>query len=754
MMTFRLLLLTLAGIFGGLAVAQVSVPGLESLTRSGRWSKRFTIAGLTGEDGFAPVVYDFARDPQGRILAAGRFRWAGAQPVDPVVRLDGNNWHSAASGWDRKPPLIGFSAMAVDASGRTALSTNSGPFGRAPVEIWLNTGEGMQVIGRLRGSVRSMAWFKEKLWVAGYFQFAEGSLTQLAVWDGTAWSAPPGGSPDGAVYRLTPGADSLLLAGDFTTVGGIEAVGVAEWNGSTWRAYSILPPVRFQHVYAAARDGQGELYAGGALSGGMIRWNGSAWEPLGGGLFDGDFVGVVSDFTTLRGDLYATGCFSHVNGPRSDPAASPAVSVARWNGSRWESLDEGREPVASGWYEPSVCGSEPGPYAVWDMRHQRIVSDGERILLGGMMPGVAGVPSQSVVSYDGREWKAFGRTRHGLSGASEAVAVGPDGQAYIMGNISHAGRAPRRSGIFRYDKGWQSVGGPLPQGLSCERLAIDRSGSVFVGCNTRQTSPVDPPKAVVLRLEGENWSPVDLKVSGLVWDLRADPSGRIWAAGGERTGDSTGSGFLARLDEGGFTVVEDQFNSLVFRVAFAPGGPPEPIVGGAFTHIGGRGFGRIARWREGGWQPLGTGLRTGVMAVAATEDAIYASTEPPLDAGGTQILLGRWDGSQWVEVGTPGNGLPAPRERTVHTISDLLAVGRSVIAVGSIWPETGGRNVYVYDGARFSALGGGLNAISVRSVARARDGLWFTGAIAEAGPEGNLVATIGVARFSLPDANE
>lgn len=201
-----------------------------------------------------------------------------------------------------------------------------------------------------------------------------------------------------------------------------------------------------------------------------------------------------------------------------------------------------------------------------------------------------------------------------------------------------------------------------------------------------------------------------------------------------------------------FTIVEDGFNSMVFRIAFPPAGrTDEVIVGGAFTEIGAEAFARIARLRDGRWEPLGSGLPSAVLALAWGRDAVYASTEDRGDPVVEHLLPGRWDGTRWEEVATPENGLPRPREETVHSIRDLLALGRYVVAVGSLWPETGGRNVFIYDDRqrRMAPLGGGLNAISVDAVALGRDGLWFGGEIAEAGSGDTRMPSIGVAHFRL-----
>ena len=734
-------------------VGQDAGERLDTLILNGQWSRNFTIAGFSGSDGFAPVVYDFAQTGKGKVRAAGRFRWIGKRPVDSLAQLNAGGWRPVREKWDREVPGSGFSAIAISDGDVTALSTHSGPFGQLPGEIWLESESGINVIGHYQGAVRSIVWFKDKLWVAGFFRLNEGGMNHLAVWDGQSWSAPPGGSPDRAVYRLTVDGDSVLLAGDFTTVGGVPAAHIAEWNGQQWKAYNMSAPIAAAHVYAVTRA-EGELFAGGAITGGVVRWNGNAWEPLGGGLSVREDDGVVSDMVIHKGDLYTTGCFTHAGGRASNPAAVRAEAVARWTGTAWEGLDDGSKPIGAAWFDWGVCGYEPNQYTIWDVRFQRLFSDGDRVFLGGMMPGAGGVPSQSIVAYDGQKWDAVGRAKDGLFGSASALAVGgPQNSVYAMGGVSHAGNASGPSRVFRFEEGeWVAVGGARPPGLSCSHLAVNPAGQVFLGCNT-PLSATSQGRPVVLRLEGENWTqltPPDLE--GIIQDIRFDANGRLWIAGGVRAGEAAGSGLLARWDGDHFTIVEKAFNSMVFRIAFRPdtstGAAEELIVGGAFTQIDSGSFGRIARWSNGRWETLGSGLTTAVLALAWGGNGVYVSTEPSQAEGAGHTLFGRWDGSSWIELGTPENGLPAPREQTVHSIRDMVAQGNYVVAVGSLWPESGeGRNVFVYDGSRIAPLAGGLNAISVDSVVLSRNALWFGGAIAEAGSGEERVPSVGIARF-------
>src|SRR5262245_20407070 len=125
----------------------------------GSWDARFTLAGLSGHDGIAPAVHDFALAPDGSVLAAGRFQWFEGAPVTPLLRWSNGRWSPAIESWDIAPPLDGFSAVAVGPGGELALATNDS-FGEREGEIWIDDGAGLRSIGASTGQVRSLAWFE------------------------------------------------------------------------------------------------------------------------------------------------------------------------------------------------------------------------------------------------------------------------------------------------------------------------------------------------------------------------------------------------------------------------------------------------------------------------------------------------------------------------------------------------------------------------------------------------------------------
>lgn len=743
-----------------LVPARCEPQSLPSGFQQGSWDPEVTIAGLSGADGISPMVNDFTIDTAGNVVATGYFAWAGDQRVPPlVVRNSEGKWEPARTEWELGPAAGGFSAVSMDQfAGQLALATHAMiPFALQG-QVWADTGSGLKEAGSFTGLVRTMAWVKGKLWVAGHFEMLGTGVKELAVWDGTTWSPPPGGPADGAVYELLPINDGneVMVGGAFANVGGIPAQRVAalDTTSGAWTAYDF-PGGEGDSVFALAYDPMDDvLYAGGSFSspteantGSVARWNGTGWDILGGGVSQRWFRGVVSDMLMKGGQLYITGCFDAVNGPSTNPAALAAHAVARWDGTAWQSLDDGTQGLRTAWYVQSACGDE-GPYAIWDVPHRRLAADYEHVYVGGTFSGIGGVHSQSLIAHSNEEgWVAQGTPGKGLAGNILDFEVGgPDCALHAVGTVTHAGGEKMPAGVMRYQDGWTALGGPLPAGHSCASMAVSAEGTVYLGCDKKL--PDLSRVGQVLRLEGDQWVALGEEFTqGNVADLALDPSGQLWVVGGNITG------YVARWNGQAFEVLDDRFDKPVLRLAFRPqrvsGGPQQVVVGGSFKYLGTDSFPSVAHWDGSTWKPLGEGLSSSVVALEWGARHIYAATT--LDSVPfNRKVLARWDGTRWEDIATPANGLPAPMGRSVHTFTSLQEVGGHLVAAGYVWPESGGRNAFVFDGDQFQSVGGGVGAIAVDALAVMPDGLWLGGTIATVDEGAAQLPSVGAAHFRWP----
>jgi hypothetical protein len=188
----------------------------------------------------------------------------------------------------------------------------------------------------------------ERLYAAG-----SGS-TSIARWTGSVWEevALPT-NPFGQITALlsvttSSGERDLYAGGKFSTIGGVDALGVARWrNGQSWQAVggglgnaNLLTNVRAIGMHTVA--GMTSVYAAGdfgatgagATVNGIARLDASTdtWQPLGQGLAapSNRFVATMA---SANGKLYVGGTFSSIDGTGIE-----ASGVAVWDGAVWSPL--------------------------------------------------------------------------------------------------------------------------------------------------------------------------------------------------------------------------------------------------------------------------------------------------------------------------------------------------------------------------------------------------------------------------------
>lgn len=720
---------------------------LPGSIRDGRWSERFVAPGLSGRDGYGPRVHDLAVDPEGRLVAVGYFSFAGKDPVPSAARWTGTDWEPLVPGWEDIPPH--FSAIAIGEDGAIALATRNALTGMGEV-ILVRDGDA-EAIGAFQGGVRKLHWQGERLWMAGVFTMTEGP-EHLAIWEAGSWTEAPGGNPDLPVLEIVEEEGSIVVAGAFESIGGIQANKMAIWDGATWTANDLPIP---GWVFSLVRDGDGAWVAAGHLMedestyGGVARQlEDGSWELLGGGLTNGWIPGVVTAIARHEGSIYAAGCF------RENAEGEPVPPIVRWDGTSWVPAAEVGGGVIRPWYDRNLCGDE-GPQSFFETAHQRMLSVEDRLYLGGAFAGVGDTPANTIAVLAEEAWAPLG------VGSDDVVmgwfmrmeTGGPDCTLYAAGTISHVGTEPLTSPLLRWKDGWEPFGPPTPEGLECASHAVSEDERVFMGCRVRSEDLEDPGTAHLFELTADEWIPLGEIASGSVFDLEFDAAGKLWIAGGDI------QGFVARWDGAAIEIVDDTFDGPVIHLAVEPGAPePEVIVAGPFAHRGGEALRTIARFDGERWHPMGQGLAD-VSALAWGGKGIFMGTIPPMgglfpmDDGDSEeprqsFVLARWTGSGWEELGTTENGLPpVDEENPGHAFWKLVPTRDGLIAVGDVQSEQGPIHAVYWDGERFVDVGGGVGSIGLDTAAVTPAGIFFGGLIATVDPTGAVRPSVGAALF-------
>ncbi|MGZ3862569.1 MAG: T9SS type A sorting domain-containing protein [Bacteroidia bacterium] len=196
------------------------------------WTKTDNIAGL---------IRNF-KVINNRLYALGTFVSIGGVPAHDIAYKDSLGWH------------------AIDTT------------------TWNNAG------------INDVAEFNGSLYICGWFQSHDGSISELAKWDGIHWS----------------------------NVGGLVFTG---GNG----------------IPLSLCTYKNEVYVGGSLSwaygdlgNGIMKWNDTTWSQLGGGVVDSfGGGGVVTNMKVINNKLIMTGGFSFANN------VVPAIGIVEWDGSRF-----------------------------------------------------------------------------------------------------------------------------------------------------------------------------------------------------------------------------------------------------------------------------------------------------------------------------------------------------------------------------------------------------------------------------------
>lgn len=307
---------------------------------------------------------------------------------------------------------------------------------------------------------------------------------------------------------------------------------------------------------------------------------------------------------------------------------------------------------------------------------------GPAVYAGGLFTHAGDDPVNYVARLDGNRWVSLGEGLDNAAWALAACQTCPDsGPAlYVGGQFNQAGGLPAAN-IARWDgTAWSALGSGVAAKTFSSVAAVviteDAPGggpALFVGGYFETAG--GSPAANVAKWDGETWSPLG---SGVGAPVEA----------------------LAIFDDGS-------------------GGGPELYAAGWFTTAGDLEVSNIAKWNGESWRPVGSGLDDWVGELAVYDDG----GGPVLAAGGGFAMAGgapaaaiaKWDGRAWAPLGAGVDGYVSDlfvldREDSAQ---ELYATGDFTLAgdVAANW-------IARWDGASWSALGGGLGWIGTAVAAK------------------------------------
>jgi len=258
----------------------------------------------------ALLVYDDGGGPA--LYVGGRFTTADTIPATSIAKWDGTDWSPVAeAGSTGLENFIYTLTVFDDGSGRA-------------------------------------------LYAGGIFPDDTGTnFYGVAKWDGSAWSFVTG-SGGGYVDRVVRGLASfndgtnpyLVAYGDFLTIGGVSAPGIAKWDGAEWSPLDEVTGLstngHIYDVFVREEDGRDVMYLGGGFSAvgameanGVVTWDGASWAPL----IDSGINGVDGDVNGFGVHDDGTGEALYVGGKFRFAGGKFVNRIAKWDGESWSALE-------------------------------------------------------------------------------------------------------------------------------------------------------------------------------------------------------------------------------------------------------------------------------------------------------------------------------------------------------------------------------------------------------------------------------
>lgn len=695
----------------------------------GQWAAdRFPIPGFDHTVTSSIVWNDGSGDS---LYVGGHFLAAGSDLAGGLARWDAGLWRTVGGGVDGAVAALAtfddgsgpalYVGGSFDAAGGIAASN----IARWDGSRWHPLGAGVN------GSVEVLTVFDDgtgpALYAGGWFTEAGGMpIAHIARWDGDQWE-DVGGGVEGAsgttgtnVATLAAYDDGsgpgLYAAGTFASAGGVPASNIARWDGVAWSAVGGGSSGLFGSIYSLAvldSPAGSAFFAGGefeSIGGIPVKhvavWDGVSWAAAGEG-FDNDVfeLSVIEEGGVER--VYAGGRFSE-----SGDGSRPLNHIARWNGFWWESVGDFDEPGFDNFvltFQPFDDGTGPtifiggGFDQILDGRpakHAAILTrgelngvglgvngpvsamatDGTHMYIGGDFTSIDGVRANSVARFDGHEWRAMsdGLTGDTLSSPVSTLALFDDGsgaELYAGGTFTHSGSREVQT-TARWDSTtfrWE----PLANSLDGNVLALsgydDGSGPALFAAGNFSIAG-GPSAAAIAEWDGSAWQVVGPGVSGIIHDLVSFDDGTgpaLFAVGRFRINPSMALVTIARWDGNEWVSLSDDIavrsTVQVTELAIFDDGTGNALyAAGGIEEIGTEPADGLIRWDGTSWTEVGGGVRRGIASGRITDLAVADDGQGPAlfitgdftDAGGLGVRrIARWDGTEWSSM---SDGVNAP----------------------------------------------------------------------------------------------
>ncbi|MBI3848389.1 MAG: hypothetical protein HY292_27465 [Planctomycetes bacterium] len=424
-----------------------------------------------------------------------------------VARWDGTSWTPMGPALGSEDVRIEYAAATFFDNGSGSDLYMAGSFetvdGHAAASIARRrAGEWVSLATGIYG-VTSLASFDDghglALYASGTFEgVGSESANHVARWNGSAWSALAGGLGIGQPGNCTQVTASLRVLDDgrgpalfamgtFPVADGLDAGGIAKWNGQQWSTLGRgLSLSHCEHVSSIESfdDGSGPaIFAGGnfctdfahPIGCGIARWDGTAWLPMAPHPLDVRSLATFDD---------GTGPALYVGGALVARRHRIQRGIARWNGSHWSEVGGG---ITANPNHTALVNA----LAVFDD------GSGAALYVGGEFDFAGGAPIANIARWNGTTWSSVGG---GINAGVETLAVADDGSGpalYASGTWFDQAGGATAVRIARWNgTAWSRRGSGIPRVASSIVGFDDGSGpALFVAGPTEAGGVFSSPIA-------------------------------------------------------------------------------------------------------------------------------------------------------------------------------------------------------------------------------------------------------------------
>lgn len=538
--------------------------------------------------------------------------------------------------------------------------------------------------------------------VAGDFSSAGGvAASRIARWDGSAWHALGSGITDGFVnvrdLEVAPNG-TLVVAGGWWVVGGLFSPSIARWSPTAgWS--SISYPYQINDISIRPNGNIVAASTGASppsqlFPSSLIEWNGTNWSPLGGSFP----IATESALVLPNGDVLVS---------RRDPLAQSVPAQFRlWNGTSWTTL------ATENGAGKAFVGSDGETYYYDTSRVYRKVGNAWQTYVGYGLNYAAPIPGRSelfavrgvsfgagIVTLQGPDPSPTILPRavpvaRGIDSVIESMTTLADGSIVAAGRFTQVGGVASQ-GVALWNSGeWQDIAPPAGYRFDIPAVAKTPQGNLVAIATASFTGA----QAAFVRVGG-------------VWQLAAANVG---------PGVTNGGGDLTVLRDG--RIVSGTTRRLAFwnGSTFAPVSPAL-LSGGNDSKIhafelmddgrlmyGGRLFGTSYGSEHAVWiwdgttaVPAGYGLRGALLGFVRRPNgdiiAMGNYTHNFLGLGAGPVS--RWDGTEWV---TFGGTVPTTTQFYFPSGLGLLDDGRVITSWEGKLYTSSGAEWALFDGVQFS----------------------------------------------------